>query len=125
MYRVTYLIRIPFFRKGDFILHNKKLLLIISISKDKANVFQLSNWKYFYINVEDITDSKLIGRNELIHEMIVINQTNKEIMVMDPISYKTHEIIKPLLVNFNSKKINVVSFDDDIFLIPEKLLSDR
>jgi nonsense-mediated mRNA decay protein 3 len=125
MYRITYLIRIPFFRKGDFILYKKELLNILSISKDKANVLQLSNWNEFYINVEEIIDSKLIGRNELISKMILVNQTNEEILVMDPISYKIFEIKKPLLINFNSKKINVVLFDDDIFLIPEKLISER
>ncbi len=44
---------------------------------------------------------------------------------MDQKNYKTFDVRKPKDVSFNNKMINVVIFEDQIFLLPEKNTTDK
>ena len=44
IFRMTYLVRLPAYRIGDFILYNKSFFHILSINKNKVHVLELFNW---------------------------------------------------------------------------------
>jgi len=125
VYRMTYLLRLPSFRKGDFITHKDSFFHISSISRNKVHVFELSEWTEKLFDVKEIENTNILGRDELIKEMILVSQTKEEIQAMDPKTYKTFEVRKPKNISFDSKKIRVVKIEEEIFLLPENNANDK
>ena len=125
IYRMTYLVRLPAYRKGDFILYDNSFYYISSISKNKVHVLELKTWSERVFDGKDLQKASIFGGSELVKEMILVSQSKDEVQVMDPNSYKTSDVKKPRSVSFDNKTIDVVKLEDQIFLLPEKNTIDK
>ncbi len=121
IYRMTYLLRIPSYRKGDFILHDNSYFYISSISGNKVHTIELCNWTKRVFDGKDLKKIRIIGGKELVTEMILVSQSKDEVQIMDPMTYKTIEVRKPKLISFKTKKINIIKLEEIIFLLPNKI----
>ena len=122
IYRMTYLVRIPTYRKGDFFSFDNSFFLIISIHENKVRTLELATWTEKVIDGKDIQPSRIYGGKELIREMIVISQSKNEIQLMDPKTYTTIEIRKSKTVLFDTPMVKTVKLDGYLFLVPEKTI---
>lgn len=120
VYRITYLIRLPFFRKGDFFSYNNSYFYIYSITGEKVHVFELLNWTRRVFKEKDLININIFGGKELIKEMILVSQSKEEVQAMDPKTFKTFDIKKPKNIRFDSKVINIVNLEDRPFLFMKK-----
>ncbi len=118
VFRMTYLVRIPAYRKGDFFSYDNSFFLIVSLHENKVRALELSSWSEKVIDGKDIQPSKIFGGKELIREMIVVSQSKKELQLMDPKSYFTVEIQKPTVVTIEASMVSTVKLDGYLFLIP-------
>jgi nonsense-mediated mRNA decay protein 3 len=118
VYRMTYLVRIPAYRKGDFFSYAASYFLIVSLHENKVRALELSTWIEKVIEGKDILPSKIFGGKELIREMIVVSQSKKELQVMDPKTYSTVDIQKPKPITIESSMVNTVKLDGYLFLVP-------
>jgi len=118
MYRMTYLIRLPAYRKGNFISHDNSYFYISSLKGNKIHVLELTSWTEKVFDVKESQKARILGGKELIKEMILVSQSKNEIQVMDPKSYKTFDVKKPKKAHFNSKTIKSVKLGDNLFFIP-------
>lgn len=118
VYRMTYLIRLPFYRKGDFINLDNSFYYIKSITGKKVIIINLLNWDELKFEVKAIQKAKLVGGKELIKEAILISQTKDEAQIMDSKTYKTYEIKKPKNINFDMKTLKVIKINEELFLYP-------
>ena len=119
IYRMTYLIRLPSFTKGDFLKYNKSTYYILSIHRNKIKMMKLSNWEETITDIKTIQKSSILGGKELIKEMILVSQTKNELQLMDPKTYEIKIVRKPKPITLNSEKINVLKLDEQIFLLPK------
>jgi len=120
VYRMTYLVRIPAYRKGDFIWFSTSFFSIVSLHTNKVRALELSTWTEKVIDGKDIQPSKIYGGKELIREMIVVSQSKNEIQLMDPKTYTTVEIRKPKTASVDTASVKTVKLDGYLFLVPEK-----
>jgi nonsense-mediated mRNA decay protein 3 len=118
VYRMTYLVRIPAYQKGDFFSFDNSFFMIVSLHENKVRAMELSSWTEKVIDGKNILPSKIFGGKELVREMIVVSQTKNEIQLMDPRSYLTKEIQKPKQVSVDSSTVNTVKLDGYLFLVP-------
>jgi nonsense-mediated mRNA decay protein 3 len=118
VYRSTYLLRLPAFRKGDFISYKNSYFYISSISKNKIHVFDLSTWNDQVLDSRQIKNVHILGGDELIKEMILVNQKENEVQLMDEKTYKIKIVKKPKQINFKSEKIKIITIEDQIFIFP-------
>jgi nonsense-mediated mRNA decay protein 3 len=118
VYRMTYLVRIPSYRKGDFFVFKDLFYCIVSLHANKVRAFELSTWDEKVIDGKDILPSRIFGGSELIKEMIVVSQSKKEIQLMDPKTYKTLDIRKPKILSVESQTTKTVKLEGQIFLFP-------
>jgi len=125
IYRMTYLLRLPAYRKGDFISHKNSFFHISSIKGNKVHVFELSNWMERVFDVNELEKASIIGGEELIKEMILVSQAKDEMQVMDPKTYKTFDVRKPKNNSFESKMIRIVKLNDGLYLLPEENSESR
>ena len=122
IYRVTYLIRIPSFKKHDFIKFNKLHYYIESIHGNKIKIINLKNWEETNTDNKILQKSSILGGKEQIKEMILISQTKNEVQLMDEKSYKTITLKKPKHIEFEAEKVKVIQINDQLFLFPDKNL---
>jgi len=118
VYRMTYLVRIPAYRKGDFFSFGDSFFLIVSLHENKVRAVELSTWDEKVIDGKEISPSKIFGGKELIREMIVVSQSKKEIQLMNPKTYSTVEIQKPKMISIDTSMVKTVKLDDYLFLVP-------
>jgi nonsense-mediated mRNA decay protein 3 len=121
VYRMTYLVRIPAYRTGDFFSFDTSFFFIVSIHTNKVRALELSNWTEKVIDGKNIQPSKIYGGVELIREMIVVSQSKNEIQLMDPKTYATVEIQKPKTASIDTTMAKTVKLDGYLFLVPEKI----
>lgn len=122
LYRMTYLLRIPGYQKGDFILFGNLYYYVSSIRGNKVHMFDLSNWTNKVIDSKDLHNVLVLGSKDLIKEMILVSQSKDEVQVMDPISYKTFELKKPKTVILKSKMVKIAKFEDVVFLLSDNII---
>jgi nonsense-mediated mRNA decay protein 3 len=118
LYRVTYLVRLPSFVKGDFLKIDNSFFLVNSVHGNKVKLLNLENWGETIKDIKIIHNLKIIGRKELIIEMILVSQTKEEIQVMDPKNYVLTIIKKPKIISFDSDKIKVIRINEQFFIHP-------
>ncbi|MCK4364769.1 MAG: hypothetical protein KAW45_01835 [Thermoplasmatales archaeon] len=120
IYRMTYLIRLPSYKKGDFLRNNNMFLHIVSIHGNTVKMIDLSNWDESTVDIRTIQKAKILGNEELIEEMILVSQTADEIQIMDPKTYGIKVIKKPKPIEFKKEKVKILKTEKQIFLIPNK-----
>ena len=119
VYRMTYLLRLPDYRKGDFVKINDKIFLIKNITGKRINILDLTNWeKKSHSNLSNLK-IEVVGRANDAEEAIVVSETEKELQIMLPENYEVKEILKPKQIKLNSKTVNIFRYGNEIFLIPE------
>jgi nonsense-mediated mRNA decay protein 3 len=118
MYRMTYLVRIPAYRKGDFFSFGNSFFIIVSLHSNKVRVLELSTWIEKTIEGKDIQPSRIYGGNKLIREMIVVSQSKTDIQLMNPKTYSTVEIRKPKPLSVDTPMVKTVTLDGHLFLVP-------
>lgn len=118
LYRVTYLIRLPSYKKGDFLKIGNCYFYIVSIHGDKLKTINLTDWEETAFDAKTMQKADIVGGKELIKEMILISQTKDEIQFMDSKNYKTIELKKPRNIHFEDKTVKIVEIYDDLYLLP-------
>jgi len=121
VYRMTYLVRIPWYRKGDFFSFDNSFFSIISLHENKIRVLELSTWTEKVVDKKNIQLSRIYGGKELIKEMILVSQSKNEIQLMDPKTYAIVEIRKPKTFFVDTPMVKTVTLEDSLFLVPEKI----
>jgi nonsense-mediated mRNA decay protein 3 len=120
VYRMTYLVRVPAYRKGDFFSFDNSFFSIVSLHENKVRALELSTWTEKVIEGKDIQPSRIFGGKELIREMFLVSQSKNEIQLMDPKTYTTVEIRKPKTISIDTPMVKTVRLDGYLFLVPEK-----
>ena len=120
LYRMTYSIRLPSYKKGNFLEHNNTISIILSVHGNKIRLIDLKSWFESSFDLKDLQNAKNIGGKELTKEMIIVSQTDDEVQVMDPDNYKIIIIKKPKPIHFKSEKIKIFRNENHNLLIPTK-----
>ena len=120
IYRMTYLLRLPAYQKGDFISHENSFFYISSVRGNRVHTFELSNWEKRVFDSKELQKANILGGKEFIKEMIFVSQSKDEVQLMDPETYEIKFVRKPRPISLDSEKITIVKIKDQVFLLPEK-----
>lgn len=120
LYRVTYLIRLPRYQPGDFLLYQRTPMRVRSIRGNKAHLQSLATWVDSTVDAKTLQQASPISDLVRRKEMIVVSQTSSEVQLMDPDSYRIMTIPKPKKHTFSKEKTTVVRINDLDYLLPEK-----
>jgi len=119
IYKMTYLIRIPSFRKGDFIRQNSSFFYIVSVHGNKIKMIDLDTWEETITDLKTIQKASILGGEELVQDMIFISQTDDELQVMDSKTYKIYIIKKPKPIKYDNEKLKILKTEKQLFLLPK------
>lgn len=116
IYKMTYLLRIPSYKKGDYIKIDNSYFQIISIQKNYLKLLNLIDWEEKIFDLNQIKNLNIIGGNELVKEMIFISQTENDVQIMEPKTFQIITINKPKKQKIDSKYVKVIQIENQFFL---------
>ncbi len=93
VYRVTFLVRIHLFAPGDFALHQGNTpMQVVQISKGHVHCMDLAHHRKTRVAE---TTLKRLGGAELIQDAVLVSAGETELQVMDPVSFRTQDVLRP------------------------------
>lgn len=119
VFRVTFIVRIPEYRIGDFIRLDDNVYKVLKILQKKVTCQDLKTGQVSFVSHTDSALGTILGGDELIFDAVVVSENTKEVQVLDPENYSTVELIKPQQ-NFevNGDSVKIFKSQDMILLIP-------
>jgi nonsense-mediated mRNA decay protein 3 len=118
VYRMTYLIRLPAYKKDDFIRYEDSFFKIISVHGKKVQMLDISNWEESALDIKKLKKAIRIGGKEILKSAIIVSQTAKDLQIMDDKTFEIKIIKKPKDMKFKKKTIDIVKLEDNIFVVP-------
>ena len=116
IYRVTFAVRLPKYKTGDFVRVNGMVFLIKTVSKSKVTGIDLEHHVERFFKSDELENAKILPR--LMKDAVLVSESEKELQILDPENYKTVTLIKPKY--FKAKEtVRILRYKDDIFLVPE------
>ncbi len=119
IYRMTYLVRLPPYRAGDFIEKDGKLYLLASFGSDRLQCIELETWGEFPFGRNERL--KVLGGKEMIQMAVVVSESSSEVQLMDPQTYRTIDLKKP--DGFTaSENVLIIRHEERLYLVPHSAL---
>ncbi|MCJ7571629.1 MAG: hypothetical protein MUO82_07110 [Candidatus Thermoplasmatota archaeon] len=119
IYKMTYLVRIPPYKKGDYIQIDDNYYQIKYLQANKIKLINLLTWEENSTDLKNLEKARIFSGQDLIREMIVVSQTKSELQLMDEKTYELHIVKKPEEIQYAAKKIQVIKIDDLLFVSPK------
>jgi len=98
LYRITFSVRLPEFRPGDVIRFRGKIIQIRSSGK-KVNGISLEDGSRFISTPEELKGAEKIGNMKDVVLTVLVSIEDSAILVLDPETYETVAIKKPMSLN--------------------------
>jgi nonsense-mediated mRNA decay protein 3 len=117
LYRITFAVRLPEFRPGDIIKFRGRILQIKSSGK-KVNGVSLEDGSRFILTSEELKGAEKIANIAEAVQTVLVSIEENAILVLDPETYETVTIKKPILFNAQAgSEIPVVKTQYGIFAL--------
>ncbi|NLX47029.1 MAG: hypothetical protein GXY70_02485 [Euryarchaeota archaeon] len=118
LYRVTFLVRLPAYRFGDIVRHDGKLHLVGALRANSTKITNLKTSQSLMVSNSDMTSAKVVGRREDILDAVVVAETDREVQVMHPASFKVFDLRKPPKFQRKGDTVKVFQLDEEFYLLP-------
>lgn len=117
-YRLTFMVRVPEYKQGDFIELNNRIYQIKRIQSKHVVGLDLKIGTTQSFNHEALSESSLLGGSELIYDAVVVMESAREVQVLDPENYNTLDLIKPQNFQVKNETVKIFKSQDRVFLMP-------
>jgi nonsense-mediated mRNA decay protein 3 len=118
LYRITFVMRLPEFVRGDIILADGTVIQVQSSGKH-VNGIDLETGRRFIENFNDLMDITRLGRKEDAVAAVFVAEEGKTIQVMDPETFETVTIKRPDFMSSEpGNEIKIIKTMKGIFVLP-------
>ncbi len=118
-YRVTYSVRLPFYRIGDYVKSQAERYRVINIKNGMVKLVNLENGKIITINQRDFSNRNftLFAKNGDERNAILIYRKERTMEIMDPVTLKIYDLRLP---EFDvGDEIKIVYDNETPFIVPK------
>lgn len=106
--RMTYLVRLPGFRKGDVIEHSGLDYYVRGMSKGVVHAIDLVTGDDIPIKIAETRECVMVASNASIKKATVVMESDREIQVVDPGNMTAVELRKPLGFSRKGEQVRFV-----------------
>lgn len=121
LYRVTFLVRLPGLKEGDFGRLDERVFLVMHTSSKGVSVMDLTTGEPGVLDECAEERVKRLGGEELVMEAVVLQARRPEVQVMDPVSYRPVNVVAPDWF-WKKKKapesVKILKVGEDVYLVP-------
>ena len=119
VYRVTYLVRLPSYLRGEVVSLKGKPHLVVSIAANSTKLLNLRTHEPINMPNAELYEVKVLAHKKEIMEAVVLSETAKELQIMHPVSFATIEVRKPPGFKRLGDTVRVVAHEEEIYLLPD------
>jgi nonsense-mediated mRNA decay protein 3 len=119
VFRLTFLVRLPAYRYGDVVMFRKKMYLVGAIRTTNTKITELKSSESFTVGNSDMTEARVIGKREEMVEAIVLTETDREVQIMHPTTFKPVELRKPQRYKTKGDTVKVFQHEEELYLLPK------
>lgn len=117
MYRVSYLVRLPEFEVGDIVEFRKKKYMLKRVSSQGARLVSMRDYREMPVKRRDMPEIKLTAKRSEAEDAVVVSRSDREIQVMDPVSYATVDLMIPAYTEIG-ESVPVIRLDGILYYVP-------
>jgi len=121
LFRVTFLVRLPELKKGDFARLEERVLLVTHVSSKGISATDLLSGESRVLDDKEVEVTRRLGGPELVEEAVVLQARRPEVQVMDPASFRPVSIVAPEWFWKSIKtpeSVRIVKVGEDVHLVP-------
>ena len=118
LYRFTYLLRLLPYQTNDIIEYKNEFYIVLKVSNNNIRVKNLVDWNDHNFDSRELENVMIRGEKKDFKKAIIVSQSKKDIQIMHPETYKTITFNKPNNFKSDSKQIEIIQINENIFLIP-------
>ena len=119
VYRVTYLVRLPSYLRGEIVEWKGRPHLVVAITSNSTKLQDLRTHEPVNIPNADLYDARVLGKREDILEAVVLSESAKELQLMHPRTFATVEVRKPPRFKPEGDTVRVFIFEEELYLLPQ------
>lgn len=119
VFRLTFLVRLPAYRYGDVVMYRKHMYLVGAIRTTNTKITDIKTSEAFTVGNGDMTEARVIGKREEMLDVVVLTETDRELQIMHPTSFKPVELRKPQRYKTKGETVKVFQHDDELYLLPK------
>ena len=115
VYRVTFSVRLPKYKTGDFVYVNGTIFMIKKILKSGIIAVDLETHVITSFKRDEMEKAKPVSN--VMENAVVVSESESEVQILDPENYKTITLKKPK--DFKAKEtVKIIKYENNIFLVP-------
>ncbi|TFG55883.1 MAG: hypothetical protein E4H30_06075 [Methanomassiliicoccus sp.] len=118
LYRVTFVVRLPAYRFGDLVEYEKKLYLVGALRSNTTKLTNMKTTQGVMVSNSDMISAKVVGRKEDLIEAVILTETDREVQVMHPTSFKVFDLKKPPKFERKGDTVKVFQYNEEFYLLP-------
>ncbi|MGM0510798.1 MAG: 60S ribosomal export protein NMD3 [Thermoplasmatota archaeon] len=120
VYKMTYSVRLPPYEKGDFVRYEGKLYRVSRTKNRNGQVFlqDVKSGQEISRTSRSLEDIEVLGGEEMIQSAVVVFESEKEIKILDPDTYKTKTLLKKDLSDEIGDEVDIVKAMNKTYLLP-------
>ncbi|HOI39346.1 MAG TPA: NMD3-related protein [Methanobacterium sp.] len=120
LYRIWISYRLPFFHKGDFIIHKKHAGQIIDINGKRILIHYLKTMNKISLSWREYSNLEMVAHGEDVKTTTVTSKTPTKIQLLHPETYQPIDLdILPEFSDINiGDQVKVVEILEKIYIIP-------
>ncbi len=118
VYRVTYLVRLPSYMRGEVISYDSKPHLVTAITASTTKLVDLKTHEPLNVSNVELREARVIGKREDILDAVVLSESKRELQIMHPKSYATVEVRKPQHFEVKGETVRVFVHEEELYLVP-------
>lgn len=119
LYRITFAMRVPEYRKGDVVVVDDAIWLVQSIGSKTVSIRDPADGAVRSVERDVLDDAEVLAR-EKAEEAVVVSRTESELQVLDPRSYATVTVVRPAGIAEDAATVEVLRWEDDLIVLPAR-----
>lgn len=119
VYRVTFLVRVPPYRSGDFVVHRDRLHRVERVEKKTLALRDMLDHRETTIPRDQVHANDVAAKRKDVEEMMVVSVVRNEALVLDPVSNETHEVVLPdsLEYDLSVRQFDIVRHEGQAYFV--------
>ena len=119
IYRMTFLVRLPSFGKGDVVTYSKREYYVKSMSRGVVYGVDLANGEERPIRLKDHEECDLTVPKDRVMKAVVVHESARELQVLDPDTMATIEVRKPAGFVRDGEQVRLVKTNLGVFVLSD------
>ncbi|HVL49516.1 MAG TPA: NMD3-related protein [Candidatus Thermoplasmatota archaeon] len=120
IFRLTFLVKIPSYRVGDFVLVAERPHLVTAIQQKRVSLGDPVTGAIHSRERDDLERVTVLARREA-REAVVVSATGSELQLLDPWTYATVSVLRPsFFAGETPATVHVARHEGELFVFPPR-----